>query len=180
MSVVYLALGANLGDRLAVLDAALEALCTGGVRVSARSPVFETDAVADEPQPPYLNMVVRADTALAARALLGLCLGVESGLGRMRRRGVRNAPRTIDIDLLLYDDRVVREPDLEVPHPRMHGRPFVRIPLATVAAPGLRHPVTGEPLDVAVPDLGVRCLGDLGASRKGSGAAPSSRSSSRK
>ncbi len=147
MPVVYLALGSNLGDRLQSLEAALEALDAGGVRLAARSPIFETDAVAEEPQPPYLNMAVRAQTELSPRALLDRCLGVEVALGRVRPRDGRGAPRTIDIDVLLYDDRIIDAPGLKVPHPRLLERAFVRAPLARVAAPGLRHPVTGEPID---------------------------------
>jgi 2-amino-4-hydroxy-6-hydroxymethyldihydropteridine diphosphokinase len=151
----YLALGSNLGDRRALLEAALAALAGPELRVVAASALFESEAVADEPQPPYLNAVARVETALGARALLERCLAVEQSLGR-QRPARRWAPRTIDIDLVLHGDEVIDEPGLVVPHPRLAERPFVRVPLAEVAAPGLRHPITGEPLDRAGPAPGLR------------------------
>ena len=145
---VYLGLGSNLGDRAALLAEAVAALeAAGAISDVVGSALYETDAVADEPQPPYLNAVVRARTALEPEALLDACLAVERTLGRVRRPGRRNEARPIDVDILLYGD-VVRagpEPPL-VPHPRLLERGFVRAPLADVAEPGLRHPVTGEPL----------------------------------
>ncbi len=137
VATAYLALGSNLGDRATFLRSAIERL--GPV---VASPVVETDAVADEPQPPYLNQVIRIETALSPRALLDRCLEIEAELGR-----VRPGARTLDIDLLLYDQEIINEPDLVLPHPRMLERTFVRVPLAAVATPGLRHPVTGERLD---------------------------------
>jgi 2-amino-4-hydroxy-6-hydroxymethyldihydropteridine diphosphokinase len=157
-TTVYLALGSNLVARLGA----------GGVTIVARSPLYETDAVADEPQPPYLNAVVRAATALPAGELLARCLEIEGHLGRTRPSGRTKAARTIDIDLLLYGDAVISveagappaaHPALAVPHPALLARPFVRIPLADVAAPGLRHPITGEALDRAEASAGVRKLG---------------------
>jgi 2-amino-4-hydroxy-6-hydroxymethyldihydropteridine diphosphokinase len=145
VTTAYVALGSNLGDRLALMRAATAALEGGGIEVVARSPVFETPAVAPEPQPPFLNAVVRLETALGPRALLDRCLAIEATLGRERLRPL--APRTIDLDLLLHGSAVVDEPGLVVPHPRLLDRAFVRVPLALVAEPGLRHPVTGEPLD---------------------------------
>jgi 2-amino-4-hydroxy-6-hydroxymethyldihydropteridine diphosphokinase len=156
-TIVYLALGANLGDRAAAIGRAVDLLEAPGVAVLACSPLYETDPVTPDPQPAYLNAALRAETALTPPALLAACLEVERALGR--RRPVRRtaAPREIDIDLLLYGAAVVDEPPvLIVPHPRLSERPFVRIPLADVAAPGLRHPVTGEPLDRASPDPSVR------------------------
>ena len=154
---VYLALGSNLGDRRAMLDAAVARRGAARVAIAARSPIYETDAVADQPQPPYLNAVLRADTALPARELLDLCLDVERALGRQRPPGRGKAARTIDIDLLLYGAAIIEEPGtLSVPHPALLERPFVRIPLADVAAPGLRHPLTGDRLDSASPSPGVR------------------------
>ena len=159
MATAYLGLGANLGDRRAAIARALEALDAAGVRIAARSPLYETDAVAPDPQPPYLNAAARVETALTARALLAACLEVERALGRLRPPGRPAAARTIDVDLLLYGDAVVDQlPDLVVPHPRLLERPFVRIPLADVALPGLVHPVTREPLDRAAHSLSVRRL----------------------
>jgi 2-amino-4-hydroxy-6-hydroxymethyldihydropteridine diphosphokinase len=96
---------------------------------------------------------------LAARELLDLCLAIERELGRERpARSTTPAPRPIDLDVLLYGGAILDEPGLIVPHPRLLDRAFVRIPLADVATPGLRHPTTGAPLDRARADPGVRRL----------------------
>jgi 2-amino-4-hydroxy-6-hydroxymethyldihydropteridine diphosphokinase len=124
------------------------------VRIAAASGVFESDAVADEAQPPYLDAVIRVETGLGARALLEHGLAVEDALGRVRLPGRRWAPRTIDVDLLLHGDTIIDEPGLSLPHPRLGDRPFVRVPLAEVALPGLLHPVSGERLD-RCPDGGA-------------------------
>jgi 2-amino-4-hydroxy-6-hydroxymethyldihydropteridine diphosphokinase len=159
VAIAYLALGANLGDRLASMRSACQALEDAELRIVARSPVYETPAVADEPQPPYLNAVVRVDTSLGPRALLERCLAVEQGLGR--QRPWPRAPRTIDLDLLLHGLVVLDEPGLVVPHPRLLERAFVRVPLAVVAEPGLRHPVTGDALDRFAAPPEVRAAGTL-------------------
>jgi len=155
-AIIYLALGANLGDRRRNIDDAIARLDAAGVAIAARSAIYETDAVSDEPQPPYLNAVVRARTALPPEALLALCLDIERQLGRVRPPGRDKAPRTLDIDVLLYDARVIDTPALTVPHPAMLERAFVRIPLADVAEPGLRHPVSGDALDRSMSSLAVR------------------------
>ena len=165
MSVtVYLGLGANLGDRAATIAAAVARLQAAGlVRDVVVSPLYQTDAVAAEPQPPYLNAVARAVTEVPAPALMAGCLAVEAALGRTRPAGAVKAPRVIDIDLLLYGrdviDAVEGGVSLRVPHPAMLERPFVLIPLADVAEPGLSHPRTGQPLGDAAPSSGVRRLG---------------------
>ena len=140
-----------------MIDDALARLEAAGVRVVARSPVYETDPVTADPQPLYLNGAARVETTVPADELLALCLAVERALGRARPPGALSpAPRPIDLDLLLYGDEILDRPALVVPHPRLLERAFVRIPLADVATPGLRHPVTGEPLDRAAPDPAVR------------------------
>lgn len=159
MATAYLALGANLGDRLTQLRAAVHALEDSGIRVVARSPVYESPAVAAEPQPDYLNAVLRVDTALEPRALLERCLAIEATLGRARPH--HHAARTIDIDLLLHGSAVINEPDLVVPHPRLLERAFVRVPLAAVAEAGLHHPVTGALLDAYQAPAEVRRFGAL-------------------
>jgi 2-amino-4-hydroxy-6-hydroxymethyldihydropteridine diphosphokinase len=146
----YVALGSNLGNRLGHLRAATAALgMATGVGELVCSPLYETAAVADEPQPDYLNAVARLGTTLPPRELLELCLDIERRLGRVRPPGQTKAPRVIDLDLLLHGEAVVDEPGLELPHPGLLYRAFVRIPLAQVAALGLRHPLTGESLDRA-------------------------------
>ena len=163
MTTAYLAFGSNLGDRAAAIAAAIERLEALGVVVRARSPLYETEPVTPDPQPYYLNAAARVETALPAVALLGACLEVERALGRVRPAGRTAAPREIDIDLLLFGAAVIHDgSSLIVPHPRLHDRPFVRIPLADVAESGLTHPVTGEPLDRAAPDPKVRRLPDSG------------------
>jgi 2-amino-4-hydroxy-6-hydroxymethyldihydropteridine diphosphokinase len=124
----YLALGSNLGDRLEHLQRAVDLLGDEeGVRVVASSRVWETDPVGGPPQPRYLNAVVRVETDLEPRELLAACQRVESALGRVRIE--RWGPRTIDVDVLTYDEVPVDEPDLTIPHPRMHERGFVLVPL---------------------------------------------------
>jgi 3-oxoacyl-[acyl-carrier protein] reductase len=139
-ATAYIALGSNLGDRRAFLDRALAELRTrAGVEVTRVSSVYETAPVGGPArQGPYLNAVADLRTELAPDALLRLLLDVESGLGRVRTE--RDGPRTIDLDLLLYDDVVRDEAELTLPHPRLHQRLFVLQPLAEIA-PGLIHPV---------------------------------------
>jgi 2-amino-4-hydroxy-6-hydroxymethyldihydropteridine diphosphokinase len=135
----YLALGANLGDRQGQLQGARTALAAGGIRVTAASQLYETQAVGGPPgQPLYLNAVLRVETTLSCRALLERCLAVEARFGR--RRLEPWGPRTIDVDLLFYGGETLDEPGLIVPHPRLHQRRFVLVPLADLA-PELLHPV---------------------------------------
>jgi 2-amino-4-hydroxy-6-hydroxymethyldihydropteridine diphosphokinase len=123
----FLALGSNLGDRLEHLRGAVALLnLEDGVRVVRSSRVYETAPVGP-PQPDYLNAVIEVATTLTARELLRVCLGVEQTLGRVRTE--RWGPRVIDVDVLSYDDERIDEPDLIVPHPRMHERAFVLVPL---------------------------------------------------
>ncbi|MEA2701187.1 MAG: 2-amino-4-hydroxy-6-hydroxymethyldihydropteridine diphosphokinase [Myxococcales bacterium] len=161
-TAVYLALGSNQGDRRALLTAGINDLLEHGVEISARSSIYETDAVADHPQPPYLNQVVCGRTRLSPRALLAMCLEIERNHGRTRDPALPKAARTLDIDILLYGDRVIRDPALTIPHPAMLERGFVRIPLAEIATPGLRHPVTRQRLDSAPPDATVRLVASDG------------------
>ena len=142
MVTAYLALGANLGDRLASLQQAADLLAAApGVTLVRSSRVYETDPVGGPDQPDYLNAVVEVQTNLSPHDLLRACLDVETRMGRVRAE--RWGPRPIDVDLLTYDDRTVDDPDLVVPHPRMHERGFVLVPLSELTAdpmlPGGRH-----------------------------------------
>jgi 2-amino-4-hydroxy-6-hydroxymethyldihydropteridine diphosphokinase len=139
----YVALGANLGNCAQALnDAVLRLRQSAGVRVVAVSRFHETPAVGGPPDsPPYLNAAVKIETSLSPRELLDLLLLIEHELGRVRRE--RWEPRVIDLDLLLYGDRVIDEPGLVVPHPLMHTRKFVLEPLAEIAGDAV-HPRTGE------------------------------------
>jgi 2-amino-4-hydroxy-6-hydroxymethyldihydropteridine diphosphokinase len=153
--VAYLGLGSNLGDRRSEIAQAIHALVKLG-RVAASSSLYETEPEGGADQPEYLNAVVRLETELSARALLQSCMDIERGQGRVRPAGAAKAPRTIDIDLLLFGAVVIKEAGLSVPHPALLSRPFVRIPLAEVALPGLRHPISGESLTECPPDSTVR------------------------
>lgn len=150
MHRAYLALGANLGNRRGALAAA--AAHVGGwpdTAITAVSCLYETTAVGGPPgQPDYLNAVLRIETRRSAEELLAGCLEIERALGR--ERAEPNAPRTIDLDILFYDDKVVFSDDLILPHPRLHVRRFVLQPLSDIDAhlrhPGL-HATVGELLD---------------------------------
>ncbi len=136
---VAIALGSNLGDRRGTLDAAVTAL-DGPLAAIAASTYYDTAPVGvDAPQPRYLNAAVTGTTRLSARALLDALHAIERRLGR--ERPFRNAPRTIDLDLILYDALVADEPGLVVPHPRFRERLFVLEPLAEIAA-DMVDPVT--------------------------------------
>ncbi len=137
MTVVYLGLGSNLGDREAALRVAIHALDAGGVRVLRRSSVYETDPIGLRDQPRFLNLVLEAETALSPDDLLALIQRIEASLGRTRE--VRWGPRTVDIDILLFGDAVIATPRLTVPHQEMRGRRFVLEPLAELR-PDLKLP----------------------------------------
>ena len=140
MRTVYLGLGTNLGERESNLRDALGRLAAD-VRIEAVSAVYESEPVGFRAQPDFWNLVVRGQTELEPRALLGAIKEIERAMGR--RPSFRNAPRVIDIDILVYDDVVLDLPELSIPHPRMLERAFVLRPLAELA-PGLVHPRTGR------------------------------------
>ena len=140
MPTIYLALGTNLGERRANLQAALSAL-PPAVRLLAESPVYQTPAWGPIDQPAFLNMVVRAKTRLPPLELLVHLKALEIELGR--KPSVRYGPRLIDLDILLYDDQLLDSPGLTLPHPRLHERAFVLVPLADLA-PDLVHPRLGR------------------------------------
>jgi len=135
----YVALGSNLGDREANMRRAVEMLGRrDGIEIVQVSSFSETDPVGGPPgQEKFLNAAAALDTALKPRELLEACMEVERELGRTR--DVPWGPRTMDMDILLYGDEAVDEPGLVIPHPRMHERMFVLMPLAEIA-PGVRHP----------------------------------------
>ncbi len=152
VSEVYVGLGSSLGDRRSNLERALTELDrAAGVEVIARSPIYETAPVGGPPdQPDYLNQVARLRTSLSPEQLLELTQRIERKLGRART--VRDAPRTIDVDLLLYDDLVRPQPDPVIPHPRMHQRAFVLRPLSDIA-PDTVHPMLGKTIRGLLDDL---------------------------
>lgn len=131
MALVYLGLGSNLGDRLKNIQNAV-ALLSKKISVERISTIIETDPVGGPPQEKYLNAVLKAQTDLPARELLEITQEIERSLGRIRT--IQNAPRVIDIDILLYGDKNINEKDLIVPHPRMLKRAFVMEPLKEIDA----------------------------------------------
>jgi 2-amino-4-hydroxy-6-hydroxymethyldihydropteridine diphosphokinase len=139
---IYLALGANLGDRAASLRAAVERL-RSAVTIECMSAVYETEPAYLLDQPRFLNMALRGRSALEPLALLALLKQIERDLGRVA--GPRYGPRAIDIDILLYDDLAIETANLTIPHPRMAERPFVLTPLAELAPelvpPGWERPI---------------------------------------
>ncbi len=139
---IWLALGGNLGDRVARLRAALDALLAGGVGIDLVSSVYETPPWGVEAQPRFANIALAGHTALAARELLALAKRIEAAAGR-DFAAPRNSARPIDVDILAIAGETVDEPDLQVPHAALHERAFVLVPLAEVAA-DWRHPRLGR------------------------------------
>jgi 2-amino-4-hydroxy-6-hydroxymethyldihydropteridine diphosphokinase len=135
--VAYLSLGSNLGDRKAHLLEAIGRLRQVGTFVSLSS-FYETEPVEFIDQAWFLNCAVGLETNLGARQFMQELLRIEQAMGR--ERVVKKGPRTIDIDLLLFDDEIIQSPELTVPHPAMHERRFVLEPLAQIA-PDVQHPV---------------------------------------
>ncbi len=146
---VFLALGSNLGDRLANLQAAIERL-PPAVRVLRLSPVYETAPWGFLDQPMFLNQVIWVETGLSPLDLLEYLKSIEVALGR--KPTFRYGPRLIDIDILLYDDLIFESPCLTIPHPRLGERPFVLFPLADLA-PHLRHPLTHKTVQEMLRDV---------------------------
>jgi 2-amino-4-hydroxy-6-hydroxymethyldihydropteridine diphosphokinase len=138
---VFLGLGSNLGNRQKNLDMALD-LLSQRMHIKEVSSVYETDPVGNTEQPRFLNLVCQVNTLLAPKELLTLAKGIELKLGRVPAK-TKNAPRLIDIDILLYGDKVMKLKKLTIPHPRLVERAFVLVPLAEIA-PDAVHPVSGK------------------------------------
>lgn len=144
---IALALGSNIGDKLQNLRLAVCALEEQSILEQVReASVYESDPMYLTDQPTFMNTVVVGHTLLSPQELLAALKSLESNLGR--ETSVRNGPRLIDLDVILYEDLVISEESLEIPHPRMHERPFVLQPLVDIL-PDFHHPVTG----VAMKDL---------------------------
>jgi 2-amino-4-hydroxy-6-hydroxymethyldihydropteridine diphosphokinase len=138
MKTAYLSLGSNIGDREAMLQAALDRLHSSDLVVRRVSSVYETEPVDFKEQRFFLNLAAEVETELFPMMLLTRIQKIELALGR-RRAGQAKGPRTIDIDILLYGSSQVQSGRLEIPHPRMHERRFVLAPMVELA-PDLRHP----------------------------------------
>ena len=156
---VYIALGTNLGNREANLKTAIEAMLPD-VNIIAESHIYETPPWGYEDQPAFLNMVVKAETSLEPEALLQYLKQLEVELGR--ESNFRWGPRLIDLDILFYDDLVLDTPPLVIPHPRLHERGFVLVPLMDLA-PNLVHPVLEKKISALLAEVdarGIRHVGD--------------------
>lgn len=150
----YLLLGSNLGDRDALLRAARAQLATTAGQLVAASALYETAAWGREDQPAFLNQALAICTTLSASQLLLQCLAAERRAGRERHE--RWGSRTLDVDILLYGNEVIDQPNLAVPHPRLAERRFALVPLAEIGGP-LVHPQLG----VTVQELLARCPDQL-------------------
>jgi len=152
---VYLSLGSNVGEREENLRAAIAALSGAGVRVTRVSALYETEPVDYLEQAWFLNCVVEGETEKAAVELLRSLRGIETRMGS--KKLVAKGPRLIDMDILLYGQQTIDSPELQVPHPRMHSRRFVLVPLAEIA-PEVIHPIfvaTASELLAKTPDRSV-------------------------
>jgi 2-amino-4-hydroxy-6-hydroxymethyldihydropteridine diphosphokinase len=147
---VFIGLGSNLGDREEALAHGRRALEAGGFRIDAASSLYETEPMGGPPQDWFLNQVIGGETFLSPEALLAACLAAEQEQGRVRT--VPGGPRTFDADLLLYGDELRQDRQLTLPHPRLHQRRFVLVPLVEVA-PAARHPRLG----LTAQELLARC-----------------------
>lgn len=146
----YIGIGSNLGDRAENISAATALLRENPmVSISRISNIYETDPVTTDggPQPMYLNGAIEIETTLAPRALLDVLIGIEAELGRLSPRA-KGTPRTIDLDILFYDDLIMDEPDLKIPHPEVSKRMFVLLPLCDIA-PLVVHPAEGRSIRAA-------------------------------
>jgi 2-amino-4-hydroxy-6-hydroxymethyldihydropteridine diphosphokinase len=145
MSIVYIGIGSNLGDRKANCMRAIELLAGKGIVVRKESSLYETDPWGDKNQPKFLNMAIEIETELKPRDLLDILDGIEKELGR--KKSLKWGPRIIDLDILLFNSITIDQDDLKIPHPFMHERDFVLKPLYEIA-PDVKHPVlnlsTGE------------------------------------
>jgi 2-amino-4-hydroxy-6-hydroxymethyldihydropteridine diphosphokinase len=155
MTPAYIGLGANLGDRSDNIHSAVIHLAeTPNLDVCRLSSIIENPAVggpADSPS--FLNAVAKVETTLSPRAMLDRLLAIEEEMGRIRRQ--RWEPRLIDLDLLLYGQQVLDEPGLTIPHPRLHERLFVLIPLAEIA-PDVMHPTHRKTMKTLLDELRTR------------------------
>jgi 2-amino-4-hydroxy-6-hydroxymethyldihydropteridine diphosphokinase len=148
MGIAYISAGSNLGDRKANLDFSARSLDKGGI-VQKISSYFETEPVGYADQPWFLNQVFEFETFLTPHDLLLLCQEIE--LSRGRARPFRNAPRTLDLDILLFGNSIIKEKDLTIPHPRLMERKFVLEPFAQIA-PEVRHPISGKTIQELLRD----------------------------
>jgi 2-amino-4-hydroxy-6-hydroxymethyldihydropteridine diphosphokinase len=149
MAEVFIGMGSNMGDRLVNLNNAV-GLLTQECKIRQVSSVFETEPEGYEGQPDFLNCVVRGETELSPRELLDELKSIEKTMGR--RPSFPNGPRPIDLDILFYGKRVVKEAGLEIPHPRLHERAFVLVPIVQIA-PFFVHPALHKTMQQLLTEL---------------------------
>jgi 2-amino-4-hydroxy-6-hydroxymethyldihydropteridine diphosphokinase len=165
--ITVIGLGSNLGDRRATIEAAIDAIAKlPGVEIVARSTLWQTDPVGGPPQPDFYNAAVAVRNRVPLDRLMADLLAIEARFGRTR--GERNAPRPLDLDLLWVEGKRVRisepgGPEVEVPHPRLHERPFALVPLLEVA-PGAADPTTGKLYALLLAELGAEGVAPLDSS----------------
>ncbi len=162
MSTAYISIGSNLGDRLKCIREAIRKLeQSKQINICKASSVYETEPVGYEEQPRFLNIVLELKASLEPLNLLKLLRGIENQMGRKRDQPqgtefVRWSPRNIDLDLLLYEDLVLNSDKLTLPHPRMHRRRFVLVPLAEIA-PRVVHPSLKKTVEKLLEELSDNC-----------------------
>ena len=159
MNTAYLLIGGNLGDRAAYLEEAVNQISARCGRVTSTSSLYETAAWGNTNQPAFYNQAISVETILEPETLLDRLLAIEIEMGRVRTE--KYGPRTIDLDILMMDDRILDTPTLTIPHPQLQNRRFALLPLVEIA-PELNHPV----LDKTIHELLLICLDKLDVQKK--------------
>ncbi len=138
MSIAFVAFGSNIGDREKYIEKAFEALDNKGITILRKSQIYETEPYGYEEQEKFLNGVIKIETKMTPRELLNTLLEIESDIGRVRT--VRWGPRVVDLDIIFYDEQIICETDLKIPHQDMHNREFVLKPMCDIE-PNFEHPI---------------------------------------
>ena len=150
MSTAYISIGSNLGDREENCKQALRLLHTNGILIKKQSRMYETEPWGIKDQPKFINMAIEVETDKEPEEFLAVLKNIENEIGRTET--VKWGPRVIDLDILFYDDLILKTPALEIPHPLLHEREFVLKPLCEIA-PDKKHPVTEKTVREMLEDL---------------------------